>query len=147
MIINTSLGTVITGCLLFFGLFSVYENRHKLQLATAQTRWRVSLLAAALFAFCVFLLDGMLVWQSWFGQEDGCAAITIPHVLFFYFEKQSMNLFLYDRAKIVHESLRIEGTRLKYLKWFRMLLWLVLVVGKFYACSKNKFGKELTPLC
>ena len=70
-----------------------------------------------------------LVWRNWIGDDKGCQTITIPHVLFYFFEKQSMNHFLYDRAKIVHESLQLEALRLKYLKILRLILWLVVVIG------------------
>jgi hypothetical protein len=129
LIVNTAIGAVITGILFICGSISVFENRRKLSLSNPITRWRLSLLAAAMFSLCVFLLDGMLVWRSWTGNEYGCEAITIPHVLFYCFEKQSMNLFLYDRAKIVHESLHIKGTKLKYIQYLRLLLWLTLVLG------------------
>jgi hypothetical protein len=128
--VNTIFGACVTGTLLLCDAWSIWEHRHKITFATPHTRWRVSLMFAALFAFCVFLLDGVLVWRTWTGNESGCSAITIPHVLFYFFQKQCVYLFLYDRAKIVHESLSIEGTKLKYLKWFRMLLWLVIVVGE-----------------
>lgn len=127
---NTIVGTIVTGILCIFGMWSLFENRSKLQMDRPHTRWRVWLAVAAALAFIVFLLDGMLVWQSWIGNETGCQQIAIPHVLFYYFEKQAVLLFLYDRAKIVHESLHIEGNRLQYLQWLRMLLWLVLVIGK-----------------
>jgi hypothetical protein len=129
LFINTIIGASLTGCLLVLDITSVFEHRKHISMYRANTRWRVSLLLAATFAFCVFMLDGVLVWRNWIGNAAGCAAITIPHVLVYFFQKQSLYHFLYDRAKIVHESLRIEGTRLKYLKLFRLLLWFVIVLG------------------
>jgi hypothetical protein len=129
LMINTSIGTTVTGVLVLLGIYSLIENRAKLEIVHAKNRWRISLFATAFFSFVVFILDGTLVWISWTGNDEGCRNITIPHVLFYFFEKQAMNLFLYDRAKIVHESLQIDRTRLKYLILFRTILWSILVFG------------------
>ena len=128
--INTIIGSILTGTLFILDAISTWENRGRIKLSSPHQRWRLSLLAAAMFAFCVFLLDGVLVWRDWSDNIAGCATITIPHVLVYFFQKQSLYLFLYDRAKIVHESLNIEGSKLKYLKLLRMLLWLVIVIGR-----------------
>jgi hypothetical protein len=40
-----------------------------------------------------------------------------------------MNLFLYDRARIVHESMSLSAARLRYISILRSMLWLVLVIG------------------
>jgi hypothetical protein len=127
--IHTCIGACLTGVLLLCDCISVYENRTRVHLKQAHARWRISLLAVSLFAFIVFLMDGALVWFNWTGNEVGCARITIPHVLFYFFQKQAMYSFLYDRAKIVHESLRISATHLKYLVLLRYLLWFVIVIG------------------
>ena len=108
------------------------------------SRWRLTLSAATLFSFIVFTLDrgklknefsstaptacGLavnwwleniaLVWKSWLGDETGCQAITIPHVLFYFLEKQSLNHFLYDRAKNVQESFQLDVLHLKYFDWY-----------------------------
>jgi hypothetical protein len=122
----TILGSAVTGILLLLDLLSVVQHLKSVSIKDAQFRWRLSLLImASTLSFCVFLLDRNLV-----GDSYGCEQITTPHVLFYLFAKQSMDLFLYDGAKIVHESLAIVGNRLKYLQWFRMLLWLTLVLGK-----------------
>jgi hypothetical protein len=129
LLVNTSIGTTVTGILVLLGFLSLIENRKKLEIVHAKNRWRISLFATALFSFVVFILDGTLVWISWTGHEEECRTITIPHLLFYLFEKQGMYLFLYDRAKIVHESLKIERTKLKYLKLIRTVLWLTLALG------------------
>jgi len=125
----TVVGSSITGILFLFNVFSVTQHYRAIDFRKASSRWRVSLLTSSFFAFCVNLLDGNLVWRNWTSNPSGCAAITIPHVLFYSFTKQALNLFLYDRAKIVHASLVMQGNKEKYLRWFRMLLWLTLVAG------------------
>jgi hypothetical protein len=66
--ISTAVGTFIVGTLLIVELLGMVENRKKLQISTASTRWRFSLCVASWFAFAVFLADGALVWKTWFGK-------------------------------------------------------------------------------
>jgi hypothetical protein len=62
--------------------------------------------------------------------------------MFFVFLKQSINFFLYDRAKIVHEALQIGDWRLTFLRWS---VWLTIAFGVhlFFAWSffLNFFGR------
>ena len=94
-VINCAIGAIITGTLFIGDLISLWENRKTVSFRTAHTRWRLSLGACAMFSFIVFALDGALVWRSWKGDETGCAAITVPHVLFYFFEKQSVSRWIY----------------------------------------------------
>ena len=59
----------------------------------------------------------------------GCHWIITPHVFFYILEKQNVYLFLYDRAKIVHDSLTMDAKRAKYLSYFRWILWLTIIFG------------------
>ena len=52
-----------------------------------------------------------------------------PHVFFYIIEKQFLYLFLFDRAKIVHESIGLTKDNNRYLYYFRWILWLVIVFG------------------
>ena len=122
--ISSAFGMAFTGLLLFVQAISLFQ--HRKEVYSQKQRWRLSLFGAAFFAFIVLLFDGLLVWVNWIGREFSCASITHPHVLFYVLEKQCMNLFLYERAKIVHETLMYD---FKYLSWFRNLLWLTLVLG------------------
>ena len=81
------------------------------------------------FAFLVFLLDGVTVWANWTVDPWGCHNIIPPHVFFYVLEKQSLYLFLYDRAKIVHDSLSLEESKAKRLHYFRIFLWYSIVLG------------------
>lgn len=126
--ISASIGAVCTGTILILSLISLWENRHEISLSQSVHHWRLPLLCSVIFSFTVFCLDGSTVWKQW-NEGEGCQYMSIFITLCYVLEKQFLNLFLYDRAKIVHVGLSMEPSKAKVLKFLRWALWLTLVVG------------------
>jgi hypothetical protein len=127
--INCIIGALITGTIFVIEFFGILEQRKSVSLRTSKKRWRLPLAGCSLFAFCVFILDGVLVWENWIGRDQECQSVIYPHVFFYMVEKQCIYTFLYDRAKIVHESLAVGPKKAKYMSLFRWLLWLIIWAG------------------
>lgn len=126
--VSTSIGALCTGTVLVLSLISFYEHRNEVTLTRAVHRWRIPLLGTVIFSFIVFCLDGSTVWRSW-SEGEGCNLFGIFITLCYVMEKQFLNLFLYDKAKVVHEALAMSATREKMLRMLRWALWLTLVAG------------------
>jgi len=109
------------------------------------TRWRLPLASASLFALVLFSLDLAFEYANWTGDPEGCTIASGMITMFFVFLKQSVNFFLYDRAKMVHEALQITDWRLKTFRW---IVWLNIAIGVhlFFAWSYfiNFFGRVST---
>jgi len=66
-------------------------------------------------------------WLDWRGNPDGCHAVTVPMSPIAYITmKQCLYLFLFDRAKVVHDALKING---KLMQAWRWIVWLSSLVG------------------
>jgi len=87
-------------------------------------RLRVWQLLAAIYGifFWSFILGEY--FHNWDGQLSACQAIPKARIVMYIFFKQAINLFLYERAAIVHESLHLQSKWLRYLRWS---IWLSLV--------------------
>ena len=136
---------VITGSLIFLHVTALIENHDGLSLKNAHKRWRIALFFAVCFAFFTLLLDGITDWYDWTGKESSCQVIPIFIVLGYILEKQFIYLFLYDRAKIVHESLKLKHKLLIFLRW---CLFLTITIGVpifFYWAAWVAFSGEVTP--
>lgn len=145
--VDASAGTFITFMLFVLGLWALVEAEYmraspstaissslqasahrplhaKLSCTNPMRRWRIHLLLACLFSTAVSVMDGSLTWLNWTGYDEACRNITIPHVLFYIIAKQFLYLFLFDRAKIVHSSLKINSYG-----WFLDLIYITIVFG------------------
>jgi hypothetical protein len=103
------------------------ENRGTHSWARPSTRAARWLLLLSFFGMFAFVITSLMFWVDWRGNEAGCDAITAPLLPLVYVSmKQCSYLFLYDRAKVVHAALRLNGEKMKALRW---TVWLGSTIG------------------
>ena len=107
-------------------MWSMIKYRGTISLRSPTTRWRIPLAATSFFSLILLGIDGSYEWVNWTSNPDGCYVSSGFITLFFVLMKQSLYLFLYDRAKIVHEALQIQRWELRALRW---IIWVVVVAG------------------
>lgn len=145
-----AVGVILLGTILFLESYTLWESRKKgtcMDLSVLSQRWRIPLVLATFISFILMILDGTLTWHQWLGQDVSCAAIQIPHILLYCLAKQFMYLFLYERAKIVHDSLQLTTRNAWRLHLFRNLVWLTIVAGVpviFYWSAFVAFDGKVT---
>ena len=67
--INCIVGATLTGTIFVLEMIAMYENRKSFTLTSAKIRWRLPLASCTFFAFCVYILDGITVWNNWIGKR------------------------------------------------------------------------------
>lgn len=130
------LSMAIVGTIFTLELISLYQERTKFSIHSLNTRWRIPLAMASLIALTLFAIDGSCEWWNWTNTPQDCNLAAGFIALFFSLLKQSVNLFLYDHAKIVHEALSLNDRRLK---WFRWMMWIMITIGTQVAFGWSYF--------
>ena len=64
---------------------------------------------------------GTIESRIWIGKEAACKVLPNIIALCYMISKQFSYLFLYDRAKLVHDSLRLNS------KWIVTLRWMLFI--------------------
>ena len=101
-------GLVLLPSILVMEVFTFYQERKRFSLRKPTVRWRLPMLLVTIFGIVMIILDGLFEWIDWTNSPYGCENILSGLcTLFFIVMKQCVNLFLYDRAKIVHEALQL----------------------------------------
>ena len=102
------MGMVILSLILSVELVGFWQERKKFSLFKPSVRWRLPMIMTTTFGLTMMIIGGLFEWVDWtlnpLGCEDYMAGFC---TLFYVFMKQSMNLFMYDRAKIVHDALQL----------------------------------------
>lgn len=85
----------------------------------------------ALYLFCLIGGSAVFIFLSmnasnFVGNEGVCPGLVSAVVCCFVTGKQMLFLFLYFRAKIVHDALRLNGYRMV---WLRRIIWITLTFG------------------
>ena len=126
-------------------IFAFVENHENISFSQAQKRWRISLFLAALFGLFTLLLDGTIESRIWIGKEAACKLMPNFIALCYVMSKQFVYMFLYDRAKLVHDSLRLNSKWIVALRW---LLFITVTIGIpicFYWAAFVAFSGVVTP--
>jgi len=124
--IFNAVGVSILSCILAAEILALWQRRSRFSWKHPQTRSQAPLIGLNFWVvFCMCIL-GSLTWFNWTGNEHACAEIVPEACIVYVFSKQCAYLFLYDRAKIVHEAFRFKNKKLVYLRW---LIWLTIVAG------------------
>ena len=123
---------MISGTIIIIHIIALIEDHSDLSLRSAQKRFRISLFFAALFGLATLVVDGALEWKNWKGFEADCARMPAALVMCYIIQKQFVYFFLYDRAKIVHNSLKLNYKLLVLLRWALILTILAGVPVFFY---------------
>jgi hypothetical protein len=127
----TLLGATSSGTIMLLSIVSFWEHRSEFNFRNSSRRWRLPLILTATVSFFVLSLDCSTVWRTWRSPEDdvGCKVVTTLIPLGYIVEKQCLNLFLYDRAKIVHSAISLGAKKDWYLKLLRWALFLTITLG------------------
>jgi hypothetical protein len=125
--ILSAIGIAICLSILLPEIYSFIESKGKLSLTHAKSRAQIWLLAISLWGLWVLLNCLTMWWVDWRGNEVGCQIVTVPMSPIVYISmKQCLYLFLYDRAKVVHSALNLNG---KWMRLWRWVVWLSCTVG------------------
>jgi hypothetical protein len=105
--------------LVYFDLSSVCKRRLRLStLKHAKNRALMWLLCISVLGLWTIILCVLMWWVNWIGNEQGCPILVAPMCPLVYITmKQCLYLFLFDRAKVVHNALRIDGLFMRILRW------------------------------
>jgi hypothetical protein len=123
----SALGLAICLGILILEVFGFIEAKREHSFTSAKKRAPIWLLAISIWGLWVLLNCFTMWWIDWRGNEAGCNTVTVPMSPIVYITmKQCLYLFLYDRAKIVHEALNLNG---KWMKRWRWIVWLSCAVG------------------
>jgi hypothetical protein len=117
---------IIIGCIFILEMVSFYQEWKKFSLRNLSQRWRLPLACTSFVCLVLLSIDGTYEWVNWETNPDGCSLASGFITMFFVFLKQSINFFLYDRAKIIHEALQISDWKMKLLRW---AIWLTIAFG------------------
>ena len=121
------IGIIFTILILIPEIASLYYTRKKFSLRHAHTRANFSLFLVTLFGLWTLLICLLVWWVNWLGNPEGCHDLVAPMIALIYvIMKQCLYLFLYDRAKVVHESLNLQAFSLRVL---RTLVFLASTAG------------------
>lgn len=127
----TGISISICGILFLLNLAGLFERMMHVGLSGLfQTTIRKSFVA--LFMFCLvgtttIALHVVMVHHNFTAnEEDTCNNIVGALVGLFVSSKQFLFMFLFFRAKIVHEALRLNSFRMI---WLRRLIWITITVG------------------
>ena len=109
-----SWSSIIIGLVILSAIFAVefvgfcQEWKH-FSLSKPNSRWRLPLLLATLVALIAIVVFALYEFVNWKIDSDICENI-LPGIVTFIFVllKQFVNLFLFDQAKVVHETLKLK---------------------------------------
>ena len=90
-------------------------------------RPRLWLLMTSIFGLWTMLTVFLSWWVDWTDNLGGCKVLMDPQSpLVYILTKQFLYLFLFDRAKIVHNALGLNGIKMRMLRW---LIFISITVG------------------
>jgi hypothetical protein len=146
----TLLAVMSSGTIMTISFFGFWEHRKEFNLRQPTKRWRLPLILTATVSFCVLCLDCSTAWRTWTSPEEDLACVVVSTIIPFGYiiEKQCLNLFLFDRAKIVHSIVSLGPTKDWYLKMLRWVLFLTLTIGvplSFYWAPFVAFTGKIAP--
>jgi hypothetical protein len=102
--------------------FFVFPNGRKASSCKITDRPRIWLFLTTVFGFWTTLIVTLMWWVDWTGNPEGCDRLTNPQLpLIYVIMKQFLYLFLFDRAKIVHDALGLNGFKVRMLRWLILL--------------------------
>ena len=114
MVNRTNWAIIIVGMVILTFIFSLevvafWQERKKFKLSKSSVRWRLPMMMTTVFGIGMMIIGGLFEWVDWSTNPAGCENYMSGFcTLFYVFMKQSTNLFMYDRAKIVHEAMQIK---------------------------------------
>ena len=127
MTIQASVGISCLGLILSTICYSLCAKWDELHFRTKRAhRALLWMLFLTVCAFCFFLDELMMYTNDWSGNPFACNVLASPFIPgLFATGKQFLYMFLYERAYIVHESLKLSGRKLKII---RTIVWLAVVI-------------------
>ena len=108
--------SVVIGFLLIANLVSLYENRKVINFRSSKQKWRIPMMLATFCSFFAMTFAHQMMFNDWTGNSSGCIAITWIIAWLYATSKIFGCMFLYFRAKIVHESLHFSPRRSRQLQ-------------------------------
>ena len=120
--------SIIIGLVILSAIFAVefvgfcQEWKH-FSLNKPNSRWRLPLLLATSVALISMVINVLYEFVNWKIVDSDICENILPGVTTFFFilPKQFVNLFLFDRAKVVHETLNLK--RVWNVVVYQYMLW------------------------
>jgi hypothetical protein len=129
--ICTCFGLVVVGTILALHITSFF----RFGFSSDKFHVRKTLMAATCMVFVTAATVGSYWFFDWRSNEYGCYLVGSFATLMYIISKQFQLIFLFERAKVVHISLRLNSFRIKALRWLVFLGATIGVAVAFYwAC-------------
>jgi hypothetical protein len=111
-------GLVVAFSLLCIESYTIFERWAQISWRRAKSRVLLWLGLISLTGVLVTLTCVVVWWGNWLGREQSCSNLVAPLLPLLYITmKQCLYLFLFDRAKVVHDALKINGHSIRILRW------------------------------
>ena len=112
-----ALAVAVLGAILLPEAVMLWRRRRAVSLRTPALRVSLWMFLVTLLCLAGVAMMGSLVWAGWTGSAQACAAMGKLISQLYIFAKVAAYLFMYDRAKIVHEALHYNSRALVAARW------------------------------
>ena len=127
MIAQASLGIFVISIILCMEAVALKEKFHKLTARKRTDRAIVYLMGMSLFSIGVYIISMSMYSNDWRGNPGGCQIAGQPFLpLCFVIAKQFMYYFLYERASIVLDTLKMND---RIFTLLRRIIVVAIIVG------------------
>ena len=118
MLVQGSIGLSVLAIVLTVQLISFKEKFRKLEIRKRTDRNIFYLLALTLFAMAFYCDEIAMYGMNWTGRDAACSPTGRPvYPFFFVVAKQFLYFFLYERASIVLDALKMQHRAFNYIRY------------------------------